>query len=117
MIVARHPLERISGRFFESARYDYSNQQDFVAVLCSEALEAKIREASSIAQVSLLLSAWIDENIIRLRFAEVADGWKQAETVILEKANALNATLRKVTAAPAETGSTFAQRLDNCEPV
>jgi hypothetical protein len=75
-------------------------------------LEVKIREASSIAQVSLLLTAWIDENIIRLRFAEVADGWKQAETVILQKANALNATLRKVTSALAQTGSTFAQRLE-----
>jgi hypothetical protein len=74
-------------------------------------LEAKIKEASSVAQVSLLLTGWIEENIIRLRFAEVADRWKQGETAIVQKADALNETLRAFPSATTETNSTFAQRL------
>jgi hypothetical protein len=74
-------------------------------------LEVKIREASNIAQVSLLLTGWVEENIIRLRFTEVADGWKRSETAILEKADALNKTVRKFSSATAETNSTFAQRI------
>jgi hypothetical protein len=74
-------------------------------------LETKIREASSIAQVSLLLTAWIDENIIRRRFSEVADGWKQSQNAILEKADALNDTLGKLPSATAETNTGFAQQI------
>jgi len=73
--------------------------------------DLKIKEASSVAQVSLLLTGWIEENIVRLRFAEVADRWKQGETAIVEKADALNETLRKFPSATTETNSTFAQRL------
>jgi len=76
-------------------------------------LEVKIREAPSIAEVLRLLTTWVEENIIRLRFAEAVDSWKQREASILEKADALSETLGKlkVPSATAETNSGFAQRL------
>ena len=76
-------------------------------------LEAKIKEAPNIADVSRLLAAWVDENIIRPRFAETVDSWKQAESLILEKADALTEALRGVKnpIATAQTNSAFAQRL------
>jgi len=76
-------------------------------------LEVKIKEAPNIADVSRLLAAWVDENIIRPRFAEAVDSWKRGESLILEKANALNETLRGVKdpLATAQTNSAFAQRL------
>ena len=76
-------------------------------------LEVKIKEAPNGAEVSRLLAAWVDENIIRPRFAEAVDSWKQGESLILEKAKALNETLRGVKdpSATAQTNSAFAQRL------
>ena len=76
-------------------------------------LEVKIKEAPNGAEVSRLLAAWVDENIIRPRFAEAVDSWKQGESLILEKAKALNKTLRGVKdpLATAQTNSAFAQRL------
>jgi hypothetical protein len=76
-------------------------------------LEVKIKEAPNIADPSRLLAAWVDENIIRPRFAEAVDSWKQAESLILEKADALTETLRGVKnpIATAQTNSAFDQRL------
>ena len=76
-------------------------------------LEVKIKEAPNGAEVSRLLAAWVDENIIRPRFAEAVDSWKQGESLILEKAKALNETLRGVKdpLATAQTNSAFTQRL------
>ena len=76
-------------------------------------LEVKIKEAPNGAEVSRLLAAWVDENIIRPRFAEAVDSWKQGESLILEQAKALNETLRGVKdpLATAQTNSAFAQRL------
>jgi type II secretory pathway pseudopilin PulG len=76
-------------------------------------LEVKIKEAPKIADVSRHLTAWVDENIIHPRFAEAVDTWKQSETVILQKADALNETLRRLKEplATAETNSAFAERL------
>ena len=76
-------------------------------------LEVKIREAPNIGDLYRLLAAWIDENIIRLRFAEVTEGWKQCQSAIVEKADVLKATLRKFPSATAERNSTFSWH--NCE--
>jgi len=74
-------------------------------------LEVKIREAPNSAEVYWFLTGWIDENIIRPRFAELAEGWKQEESAILEQANVLKETVRNFPSATEERNSTFTQRL------
>jgi hypothetical protein len=76
-------------------------------------LEVKIKDAPNITDVSRHLTAWVDENIVRPRFAEAVDSWKQSKTEILEKADALNEAVRnsKEPLVTAERNSAFSQRM------